>query len=280
MKTAFVLSGGGAKGAFQVGAMQALAEKGVVPDVIYGTSVGALNATGYSYIGLDGLESLWRAIKRRRDMLGLNLAKILTLQAKGVFNTKPLRRKIKKITKGNDADFPVWVCVTNLNDGSISYHRSETPSFERMVEASASIPVAMEPIRRYLVDGGVREQAPLKRAIQDGADRIILILCNPMIDKMKRWGYDDGFLPLIRIGLRAVQMLQHEVYVNDINVCQLINEKIKHQVDDAPIMKRIIDLQVYAPKHTVIDTLDFNPRKINKAMMQGWEVVSDSKLYD
>jgi NTE family protein len=274
-KTAFVLSGGGAKGAFQVGVMKALAEQGVVPDVAYGTSVGALNITGYSYVGLEELAKIWRRIKRGRDMLGLNLGRLVTLSATGVFNTKPLRKKIRKIVRGHDADFPAWVCVTNLSDGSISYHRSESPDFPRMVEASAAIPVAMDPIRKYLVDGGVREQAPLKRAIKDGADKIVLILCNPMQDKMKHWGYDDGFLPMIGIGLRAVQMLQHEVYINDINTCQSINREIaRYTLENASHNKKLIDLKVYAPDHTIIGTLDFNPRKISKAIQQGYDIVA------
>jgi len=64
-KVAVVLSGGGAKGAYQVGVLKALRERGVVPDIYCGTSVGAFNggmlASGRT---LDEVEALWRGLRR------------------------------------------------------------------------------------------------------------------------------------------------------------------------------------------------------------------------
>jgi NTE family protein len=64
-KLAFVLSGGGSRGALQVGALQALLESGLQPDLLVGTSIGAVNATflalhGFSKSGLDLLAATWR----------------------------------------------------------------------------------------------------------------------------------------------------------------------------------------------------------------------------
>jgi NTE family protein len=64
MATAFVLSGGGSLGAVQVGMLQALAERGVQPDLLVGTSVGALNAAyvaghGTSPTALRALQTIW-----------------------------------------------------------------------------------------------------------------------------------------------------------------------------------------------------------------------------
>jgi len=75
MTTAFVLSGGGAKGAFQVGVLKYLyKEQGLRPDIICGTSVGALNAAklaeGHqdSDQAFDELEAIWRGITSERDI--------------------------------------------------------------------------------------------------------------------------------------------------------------------------------------------------------------------
>lgn len=69
MSTAFVLSGGGSLGAVQVGMLEALAEAGVRPDLIVGTSAGALNgawiASRPGAAGADTLRSLWRSVHRR-----------------------------------------------------------------------------------------------------------------------------------------------------------------------------------------------------------------------
>ena len=66
---AFVLGGGGARGAMQVGALRALFEAGVKPDLLVGTSIGAINATALAVWGLDlaGIEALERAYQRMQD---------------------------------------------------------------------------------------------------------------------------------------------------------------------------------------------------------------------
>src|SRR5215212_7163015 len=69
MTTAFVLSGGGSLGAVQVGMLQALAERRVTPDLLVGTSAGALNATfvaahGAGPAALDRLAGIWAALRR------------------------------------------------------------------------------------------------------------------------------------------------------------------------------------------------------------------------
>src|SRR3954468_12558990 len=71
MPTAFVLSGGGNLGAVQVGMLLALADRGVVPDVLVGTSVGAVNAAflaaGPSPPRVEALAGGWEGISRRDD---------------------------------------------------------------------------------------------------------------------------------------------------------------------------------------------------------------------
>ena len=64
---AFVLAGGGARGALQVGALRALLESGIRPDLLVGTSIGAINAAflglhGYTTESLDLLKAAWFAV--------------------------------------------------------------------------------------------------------------------------------------------------------------------------------------------------------------------------
>jgi NTE family protein len=70
MTTAFVLSGGGSLGAVQVGMLQALAERDVRPDLLIGTSAGALNAAyvaghGTGRPALEDLAAIWRGLRRQ-----------------------------------------------------------------------------------------------------------------------------------------------------------------------------------------------------------------------
>ena len=76
MTTAFVLSGGGSLGAVQVGMLQALSERDVHPDLLIGTSVGAINAAyvaghGTGTQALDDLAAIWRGL-RRKDVFPVN----------------------------------------------------------------------------------------------------------------------------------------------------------------------------------------------------------------
>src|SRR5919107_992628 len=80
MVTAFVLSGGGSLGAVQVGMLQALAARGTEPDLLIGTSAGALNAAyvaghGMGAVALDDLAGIWSGL-RRRDVFPLQPARL------------------------------------------------------------------------------------------------------------------------------------------------------------------------------------------------------------
>ena len=62
-QTALVLGGGGAKGAYEIGAIEALAELGIQAGSVYGTSIGALNAAMLAQGDLDAAVSLWETLR-------------------------------------------------------------------------------------------------------------------------------------------------------------------------------------------------------------------------
>ncbi len=68
-KTAFVFAGGGSFGAIQVGMLHSLATHGIVADMIFGSSVGALNGAYYAgdptLEGIRKLEAIWRDLRRQ-----------------------------------------------------------------------------------------------------------------------------------------------------------------------------------------------------------------------
>jgi len=70
MPTAIVLSGGGAKGDFQIGALRALFNRGIQPDIVCGTSVGSINGAtiAQGQGGLEELEGIWMSLQQNRDM--------------------------------------------------------------------------------------------------------------------------------------------------------------------------------------------------------------------
>ena len=101
MTTAFVLSGGGSLGAVQVGMLQALGERGVEPDLLVGTSAGAINAAFVAGHGMKGealeeLARLWRSLRRReifalRPLRGLLAAVASRAERAGRVGGRPRR---------------------------------------------------------------------------------------------------------------------------------------------------------------------------------------------
>jgi NTE family protein len=99
-KTALVLSGGGAKGAFQVGAEKYAREvKGYQWDIIAGVSVGALNGAMLATQAYQRLFELWNNLTRDKVLTGgFNLISVIKLLfgAKSFFGNEPLRQLIEK----------------------------------------------------------------------------------------------------------------------------------------------------------------------------------------
>ena len=261
MKIGIVTSGGGAKGSYQFGVLKQLLNSGIKPDVIYGTSVGALNAAGIAYQGVDGLEKIWRGLRGRSDILSLNWYSILW--AKGVYSMDPLSDMLDQYVVGTPQCEAV-TCSVSLTTGSIRYVSNQTSTlddFRQSVLDSATIPFIMAPQTEY-VDGGCREQTPLRKAIEDSqVDQLYAILCNPWTDTPEPWTMASGFLSSVYIGYRAVNsLLEHQIFTSDI-----INALLKN---NEPGQKKI-DIVVYAPKVEPMDTLDFDPDKIAAAIQIG-----------
>lgn len=256
-KLAIVLSGGGAKGAMQFGILKYLIEQGIKPNVVYGTSAGSLNAAGYAFTGIEGLEKLWASIKSRSNVFKFNFSALI-LQSSGLFHSRPLQALIKANTQGIPK-CDSYACKVNIETGEIKYVHNSDLDYVKSCAASSSIPAICDDVEGW-VDGSIREQTPLKRAILDGATKIIVILCNPLTKnpenvKKSNW---------VKNMLRGVDLMAHELFINDIQSCLYYN-KNKHGD------KREVQIEVYAPEKLVLEATDFNQAKIQLAIQYGYE---------
>ncbi|MGN6331439.1 MAG: patatin-like phospholipase family protein [Motilibacteraceae bacterium] len=190
MTTAFVLSGGGTLGAVQVGMLLALAERGTVPDLVVGSSVGALNAAflaaAPSIDGVRGLERVWRGL-RRRDVFPLPLRPVPGVAAlaavagrrSSLVDGGPLRRLVRRhlaFDRLEDALVPVHVVATDVLTGH-EVVLSEGPAVDAVL-ASAALPGVLPPVAvedHLLVDGGVVDNSPISVAVALGAERVIVL---------------------------------------------------------------------------------------------------------
>ena len=256
MKTALVLSGGGAKGRWQAGAIKGLYDSGYKWDIVIGTSVGSINAAGFAVLGPTKLKKMWDGITKPKDILSPSGFFKYPRMAYNVFFKGGLYtlEKLEKILEREiGSKLPtyaddVYACKVSLRDGRVVYTRHTDEDYIKSILASSSIPGAMAPIDEW-VDGGVREVAPLKKAIEMGAEKITVILCSPWTETMGVYGGMPSKF-LVKNGLRAIDILCHEVFMTDIQKC------LHYNTLDG---RKTIDLEVWAPDKTPCDTLEFDP---------------------
>jgi NTE family protein len=182
-KTAYVLAGGGSFGAVQVGMLRELTAYGVRPDLVIGSSVGAINGAHFAAAptvdGVARLEKIWRELSRRdifpltwRSMLGLFRHSDYLVDPRGLRSILELHLPIKEL---EEATIPVHAVATNfLGGGTV---RLSAGSAVEAILASAAIPGAFPPVHigeDYLVDGAVSSNTPIVTAMELGATRIIV----------------------------------------------------------------------------------------------------------
>lgn len=186
MTTAFVLSGGGSLGAVQVGMLQALGAHGVRPDLMIGTSVGAVNAAwvaghGMSPASLAGLARIWSRLRRRDvfDVDAVRAVRALAARSSSLCSGGGLRALLSScagVTRLDEASVPMHVVATDLLSGE-EVLLSEGDLVEAVM-ASAAIPAVFPPVEfggRHLVDGGVAHHTAVSQAVELGAQEIYVL---------------------------------------------------------------------------------------------------------
>jgi NTE family protein len=192
---AFVLGGGGARGAFQVGALKALLEAGYQPDLIVGTSVGAINAAFLALRGAN-LESIQQLIEVWREASHANLMPSNYLS----LTLRKLVGRSADYTGHRMRDFCIHhglapdmcfkeingmrliLVAADLNSGQpVLYGTHPDDSILEGVLASTALPPWIPPLEkdgRLLVDGGAVSVLPIEAAIKAGASEIIALDLN------------------------------------------------------------------------------------------------------
>ena len=182
-KTAFVLGGGGNLGAVQVGMLQALLDRGIVPELVVGCSVGALNGAAIAgdptREGAERLGDVWCGLDGASLIGGSsNLSSIWSLLRRGssLSSNDGLRRLLhdaSPITTFEEAVVPLHVVATSLETGDERWFTSG--SVVAPILASAALPAVYPPIEidgELHVDGAVVNNVPISRAVDQGAERV------------------------------------------------------------------------------------------------------------
>lgn len=217
-RTGLVLSGGGARGFAHAGAIKALNEMGIRPDIIAGVSAGSVAAVMYA-AGIEPEKMLGLFHDARfSDFCELSVPK------DGFFKLDRFKSFLRKhIPYANLEDLPIPVVVgaTNLDEGKKVVFESG-PLAER-VAASCSIPIVFKPQKidgvRY-VDGGVLHNLPAW-SIRGRCKYLIGINCSPLSKVTVK-------NTIIDIAMRSYELMAKTNVIHDMELCDIVirNEEI------------------------------------------------------
>lgn len=182
-RTAWVLGGGGNLGAVQVGMLQALVERGEMPDLILGCSVGSLNglamATDPSPTGVARLRDIWMDVRGDTLFPGVSRPWDLLRRRRSLYPDSGVRALIARCAPFEHIeDYPVpFECVaTNLETGRARWFTSGP--VEVACLASTALPAALPPVDvdgELYIDGAVVDNVPVSRALHHDVDRIVVL---------------------------------------------------------------------------------------------------------
>lgn len=254
---ALVISGGGSKGAFAVGALEVLKEAYTF-NVIAGTSTGALIAPLAAIDDYDKLVEIYTSV-RNQDILRLNWRKLFKT---GVYDFTPLRTLIEETmfsaTETSSTRYErlvgqgklVLLCAASLQQRSVQYFSQTTleninavrwrdaQEFVDAIIASSSQPLFTPPVDIHgeqWVDGGVQEIAPINTVIQLGATRVIAIVNAPANPTPSTEHYNN----LLTAGARALELMSDEVLRNDVLGVRRYNQLLQY-IDNVKYRLRVL----------------------------------------
>jgi NTE family protein len=304
IKRALVLSGGSAKGAFQAGAIKAFLDHGYKFDSVYGISVGSLNGVfianeagkqnqnndltvdslDWKLIG-NGLVEFWTKHITSEDRIIENrtafsiLLSIIRKRFNGLVDPQPIMDQFEKfITLENLKKSPVQLTVgaVNIFDGEMKYADNLDSDIKKYVFASTAIPILLPLVeigkgkKALFLDGGIRDVAPLKKAIDAGAEEIVCISCQSKMSSDEK--FEPGNLKFL--ANRIMDIVSNEILNNDLKLAEFINSSLSHysgKTADGPLKgRREIIIKVVRPHEPLaIDLEKFDAGDIKKTIELG-----------
>lgn len=183
--TAFVLGGGGVLGAAEIGMLQALLERQIVPDLIVGSSVGALNgaflAAEPSVETVGRMAEMWNGLSDRGVFGESLVGQLTTLMRHGthLHANQRLRRLLDDgLGPVGFEDLAVrFECVAACIERATAHWFSSGPVTDAVL-ASCAVPGLLPPVEiggEHFLDGGLVRSVPVGRAVELGAQRIFVL---------------------------------------------------------------------------------------------------------
>ena len=303
MSKILVLAGGSVKGAFQAGVVRAVFEAGFHPDAIYGISAGSMNASylvnnfGIQALENDGnidfpqaaidLGEFWTnnintpdSLALRRGTYDLGMSAIRR-NFEGLLDTTPLREILHnniQIRNLNSSPIGLKVGTVDIINGSIVYADPTYEHFLDYVMASSAIPILMPVVnigglrKMAFLDGCLRDVAPIRKAMNDGATEIVCIACHTRNIE----GGDFPYGNLLALVDRVMDIAVNECLNSDLDWAEFRNECLPLDGSEGEfgILKgqSRIKLKIIRPQKPLnIDIQGFDQEDIKRMILLGYQ---------
>jgi NTE family protein len=220
-EVAFVLGGGGVLGAHEVGMLRALAEHEIRPDVVVGTSIGAVNGAFFAadptVEGVERLSQLWDGADNRELFGGAFLRRLTTLARSGTHlqSLEELRARLEQaLPVKRIEDLPIKFQCVAASIERAAEHWFEAGELTDAVLASCAVPGILPPVRigdEHYIDGGIVNSIPVSRAVTLGARKIYVLQVGRLETPLRppRWPWE--------VGLVAFEVARRHRFAADLN---------------------------------------------------------------
>jgi NTE family protein len=291
-KRALVLSGGGGRGAFQVGVLEHLESIGWKPDIIVGTSIGSMNAAVYAVGGITHLQKMWDSIHTK------DMHRFLRVKPwQSVFDRAPWKHTLEKYAPEDQLaqiKMPIYMVATDITTGHPTvYTNGEKPDRNKGLYvrvpalkhehllASSSIPYVYAPIGiedNQHWDGAVMYNSPLRPAIDAEAEEILMVLLSPyhkLEENDPRPMVQRSALPPMPRGLigsvgYVLDLALIGTFENDFEELRKVNRRVRRGTRAAADHKEV-RCAVIAPDEWIspLDIIRYGPKRGNDLRAKG-----------
>lgn len=220
-RLAFVLGGGGVLGAHEVGMLRALAERASAPDLIVGTSIGAVNGAFFAAdptpAGVERLSELWRSANPGDHDARATLRRLTTLARSGT-HLEPLDKLRSQLAdelpaqRVEELRIPFQCVAASIERAA--EHWFDTGPLPDVLLASCAVPGILPPVRigdEHFIDGGIVNSVPVSRAVALGASRIYVLQVGRLEQPLRppRWPWE--------VGLVAFEVARRHRFAHDLS---------------------------------------------------------------
>lgn len=266
-----VLEGGTFRPIFSCGVMDALLENDVHFPYLVGVSAGISDSV--SYVSKQKGRNLDMLVEYRHDKRYIGIRNLFTedrslFGRKFIYETLPNEINLFDFETFRANPAEVWVGVTNAQTGEMEYFcDKETAEGFLLLEATCALPIAFPPIiynGKQYYDGGLVDSIPAKKAIEDGHEKLLIVLTRPegyVKEESKAYKIAAALLKRKYPKVAELLLTRHTRYNKEVEFCNQLEKEGK-----AVILRPSEDVQ--------ISSLEGDVEKIKKIYWYGYDLAN------